>query len=102
MHSVREHFRPDDTIRDAKGDVHTVFKASSSGYGFAAILMTTYTVNDRVIRYGTWVVSPEGRARVTMTSGDFRAVHDAYRKRILGQLDAERDVLTPGMTEAGS
>lgn len=91
---VREHFTPGDTVRDAHGHVHAVFKVLHTGYGFAGVLLTSRSGGNGSLTYCTWVVSAEGRVSCTMSSADFPAVHSAFTARVHRALIAETEGVT--------
>ncbi len=92
--NVREHITPGSTVRDARGDVHSVFKVLNSGYGFAGVLLTTRMIgNGLAVNYGVWTVTPEGTVSATMATTDFPAASGAFEARVIKMIRAEFQVL---------
>lgn len=82
--NIREYFRPGDVVRDARGDMHSVFKVMHGGYGFTGVLLTLRNTGNGGVTYYLWIVSNGGRVRCTMTSEDFAATDRAFVARIAG------------------
>lgn len=80
---VTKHFAPGDTVQGIRGDLHSVFKVMHAGYGFSGVLLTLRNTGNGGVTYCLWVVSERGRARCTMTAGDFAAADNAFVARIV-------------------
>lgn len=82
-------FAPGDTVRSARGDVHSVFKMMHTGYGFAGVLLTTRAGANKHITYVTWIVTAEGEVRAVMTTDDPPAALGSFEANTVKAIRAE-------------